>query len=97
MLVPDIEFTSLLFPFLAHADRGVEVIIVGTERLVDAIDPTITMVAFSAVQSAIGEVADVEAIADAARQHGVLTAVDATQACGWLPLDDVDAALEALR
>ncbi|MQA17204.1 MAG: aminotransferase class V-fold PLP-dependent enzyme [Pseudonocardiaceae bacterium] len=87
VVVPDIEFTSLLFPFLAHAGRGVEVVTVAADRLVDAIDPTVTMVAFSAVQSATGEVADVESIAAAARQHGVLTAVDATQACGWLPLD----------
>ena len=36
---------------------------------------------------ATGEVADLEAIAAAARRHGALTLVDATQACGWLPLD----------
>jgi selenocysteine lyase/cysteine desulfurase len=87
VVVPDIEFTSLLFPFLAHADRGVKVITVATDRLVDALDSTVTMVAFSAVQSATGEVADIEAIVGAARRHGVLTAVDATQACGWLPLN----------
>ena len=36
---------------------------------------------------ATGEVADLEAIAAAARDHGALTLLDATQACGWLPLD----------
>ena len=36
---------------------------------------------------ATGEVADLAAIAAAARAHGALTLVDATQACGWLPLD----------
>jgi len=44
------------------------------------------VVAFSAVQSSDGEVADLAAIAAAARAHGALTVVDATQAAGWLPL-----------
>ena len=45
------------------------------------------MVAFSAVQMSTGEVADLDAVAAAARAHGALTVVDATQACGWLPID----------
>ena len=36
---------------------------------------------------ATGEVADLGAIAAAAKAHGALTLVDATQACGWLPLE----------
>jgi selenocysteine lyase/cysteine desulfurase len=32
-------------------------------------------------------VADLDAIAAAAHHHGALTILDATQACGWLPLD----------
>ena len=39
------------------------------------------------MQSSDGAVADLDAIAAAAAQHGALTVVDATQACGWLPLD----------
>jgi selenocysteine lyase/cysteine desulfurase len=35
---------------------------------------------------ATGEVADLDAIAAAAGHHGAMTVVDATQACGWLPL-----------
>jgi selenocysteine lyase/cysteine desulfurase len=86
VLAPDVDFTSLLFPFLVHADRGVELRTVPLERLADAVDRTTDVVAFSAVQSSTGEVADLEAIASAARDHGALTVVDATQACGWLPL-----------
>jgi selenocysteine lyase/cysteine desulfurase len=85
VLSPDMEFTSLLFPFLAHADRGVEVATVPLGELASAIDADTTLVAFSAVQSATGEVADAAAIAAAARRHGAATAVDLTQACGWLP------------
>jgi selenocysteine lyase/cysteine desulfurase len=39
------------------------------------------------VQSATGEVADLDAIESAARDNDVLTVVDGTQAIGWFPLD----------
>jgi selenocysteine lyase/cysteine desulfurase len=87
VVVPEIEFTSNLFPWLVHADRGVEVVTVPTGRLLDAIDERTTAVAVSAVQSATGEVADLAAISAAARAYGALTVVDATQAVGWLPVD----------
>jgi selenocysteine lyase/cysteine desulfurase len=45
------------------------------------------VVAFSAVQMATGEVADLEGIATAAAEHRAVTVVDATQAIGWLPFD----------
>ena len=87
VLAPDVEFTSTLFPFLVQAHRRVTVRTVPPARLADSIDESTDMVAFSAVQMATGEVADLEAIAAAARDHGALTLLDATQACGWLPLD----------
>ena len=57
------------------------------DALADAIDATTDVVAFSAAQMATGEVADLDAIAAAARDRHVMTVVDATQACGWLPID----------
>lgn len=87
VVVPDIEFTSNLFPWLVHADRGVDVRTVPTARLADAVDDRTTLVAFSVVQSATGELADVDRIVAAARAHGALVVADATQACGWLPVD----------
>ena len=81
------DFTSILFPFMAQADRGVEVALVGLGELADAIGPRTDLVAVSAVQSATGELADLDAIERAAREHGARTLVDATQACGWLPID----------
>jgi selenocysteine lyase/cysteine desulfurase len=87
VLVPDAEFTSNLFPWLAHADRGVAVIAAPLARLAEAVDPATTLVAFSAVHSATGELAPLHDIVAAARHHGALVAVDATQACGWLPFD----------
>ncbi len=86
VLVPDVEFTSTLFPFLVQEDRGVTVTTVPPDQLAEAIEARTDVVAFSAVQMSSGAVADLEAIAAAAAHHGALTVVDATQACGWLPL-----------
>ena len=86
VLSTDVEFTSLLWPFMAQG-RGVEVTCVPVSRLAEAIDARTDLVAFSAVQSATGEVADLDAVAAAAAHHGALTVVDATHACGWLQFD----------
>ncbi len=93
VLVPDGEYTSNLFPWLVHGDRGVEVVTAPLSDLPERIDARTTMVAFSLVQSASGAVAPFEKIVAAARHHGALVIVDATQACGWLPVDasEVDA------
>jgi selenocysteine lyase/cysteine desulfurase len=87
VLVPDVEFTSTLFPFLVQEARGVTVTTVPPSRLAEAIDARTDVVAFSAVQMSTGEVADLDAIVGAARHHGAATLLDATQACGWLPID----------
>ena len=87
VVVPDVEFASNLFPWMVHADRGIEVVTVPTGRIVEAIDERTTVVAFSVVQSSSGEVADLAAISAAARAYGATTVVDATQAVGWLPVD----------
>ncbi|MDH4339199.1 MAG: aminotransferase class V-fold PLP-dependent enzyme [Thermoleophilia bacterium] len=86
MLAPDVEFTSLLFPFLVQQHRGVSVRLVPARELPGEIGPDVDVVAFSAVQMASGEVADLDAISLAAAEHDVMTVVDATQAIGWLPL-----------
>lgn len=87
VLAPEPEFTSLLFPFLSQAGRGVTVDVVPLDRLAEAIDARTDVVAVSAVQSSTGEVAALDDIAAAATHHGALTVIDATHAIGWLPLD----------
>ncbi len=84
VLAAEGDFTSLLFPLLA---AGCDVRTVPLERLADAVDSRTDLVAVSAVQSADGRLADLDAISSAAASHDALTLVDATQACGWLPLD----------
>jgi len=92
VLVPDIDFTSVLFPFAAQEARGVTVRAVPLAELVESITERTTLVATSVVQSADGTVLDLDALTSAARAHGAQTLVDGTQACGWLPIDvsDVD-------
>jgi len=87
VLAPDVEFTSLLFPFLVQEHRGVSVRLVPAAELAGEVGPDVDVVAFSAVQMATGEVANLDAIARAAEDHDVMTVIDATQAVGWLPLD----------
>ena len=85
VVVPDVEFTSTLFPLLVQP--RLEVRTVPPARLADAIADGADAVAFSAVQMSTGEVADVDAILDAAAGVGAVTVCDATQAVGWLPVD----------
>ncbi|MGH3546530.1 MAG: aminotransferase class V-fold PLP-dependent enzyme [Pseudonocardiaceae bacterium] len=80
------DFTSLLFPWLVHADRGFDVHPVPVAGLADAVDSSTTVIALSLVQSATGQIADLDAIVAAAQAHDALVVVDATQACGWLPV-----------
>jgi len=86
VVVPDNEFTSNLFPWLADKGR-LAVVTVPTERVVETVAAGCDVVAFSLVQSATGEVADYQRIVAAAREVGAMVVVDASQACGWLPFD----------
>ncbi|HEX7745606.1 MAG TPA: aminotransferase class V-fold PLP-dependent enzyme [Micromonosporaceae bacterium] len=87
VVVPEVEFTSNLFPWLVQAERGVQVRTTSVAGLADAVDAGTDLVAFSLVQSADGTVAAYDDVVAAARAHGALVVVDATQACGWLPFD----------
>lgn len=87
VVAPEVDFTSALFPWLVQAGRGVSVRTVAVDKLADAVGADTDLVVFSLVQSADGTVADYRQVVDAARTHGALVAVDATQACGWLPFD----------
>ncbi len=78
------DFTSVLFPFLA--DPRLEVRLVPLDKLVEAIDPAVDLVAVSAVQSADGRLVDLDGLVIAAGVVGARTYVDVTQAAGWLPL-----------
>lgn len=90
VVLPEGDFTSVVFPFLVHADRGVTVRHVPLEGLADAVRPETTVVAFSLAQSADGRIADAGSIREAAARHGALTCCDVTQASGVLPVAAAD-------
>lgn len=81
------DFTSVVFPFLAQARRGVRVREVPLSDLAGAVGPDTDLVAVSAVQSADGAVADLDALAAVAASGRTRVLLDTTQAAGWLPLD----------
>ena len=85
VVVPAVEFTSNMFPWLAAPQLDVRV--VPFDGLLDAIDDRTGVVTVSLVQSADGTIADLPALAEAAHAYGALLVVDATQACGWLPFE----------
>lgn len=80
------EFTSVLFPFLAHSDRGVTVEEVPLEALTDTTG-RVDLIAVSSVQSADGRIADVPALIRMTKETGARLLLDTTQSCGWLPVD----------
>jgi selenocysteine lyase/cysteine desulfurase len=93
VLTDDVEFTSNVFPWKVHEDRGVELVAVPGDQLVAAIRPGVDVVAVSAVQSSTGAVLDLPAVVAASKEVGALVVIDASQALGWLPLtvDGIDA------
>ncbi|AOP46494.1 aminotransferase class V-fold PLP-dependent enzyme [Streptomyces lydicus] len=88
VLAPEGDFSSLVNPLGTHP--GIKLRTVPLEALADEVRPGTALVAFSAVQSLDGRIADLAAVREAARTHGARTFVDATQAAGWLPLRALD-------
>lgn len=87
VVLPMGDFSSMVFPFLSQAYRGVTVRQVELADLADSVTANTWLVAFSLVQSATGALADSVAIRAAADKTGALTLCDTTQATGWMPVD----------
>jgi len=87
VLCVDGDFSSMVFPFLGQAHRGVTVRHVPLGELAGSITANTWLVAWSLVQSATGAIADADAIVAAATRNGAYTLCDTTQAAGWMPVD----------
>jgi selenocysteine lyase/cysteine desulfurase len=88
VVIPDDEFTSVLFPILVAArERGVTVRQVPLDRLAESISSNTTLVAFSLVQSHSGRTARQSQVIDAARSVGARTLIDATHAVPFVGVD----------
>ena len=79
------EFTSLSWPFAAQARRGVAVTEADRSELAERAAKA-DLVAVSAVASADGTLADLDALAAATAGTRTRVLIDVTQAAGWLPL-----------
>lgn len=87
VLTASMDFTSVLFPFHAQAVRGVVVREAPLDSLAEAVEASTSLVAVSAVQSANGRLADLDALVPACAATGTRVLVDVTHAAGWLPID----------
>jgi selenocysteine lyase/cysteine desulfurase len=92
VVLPDCDFTSVVFPFLAQQVRGVRVRLVPLEALPEAVSEHTTLVVCSLVQSCDGRLVDLAAIRAVAAASGARVLLDVTQSAGWLPVDisDID-------
>ncbi|HEY8302180.1 MAG TPA: aminotransferase class V-fold PLP-dependent enzyme [Jatrophihabitans sp.] len=87
VLVATGDFTSILYPFLVQAERGISVREVPLQRLAESVTSRTTLIAVSAVQSADGALVDLDELRAASEAHGAQILLDTTQAVGWLPVD----------
>jgi selenocysteine lyase/cysteine desulfurase len=85
VLCVDGDFSSVVFPFLQRRDLRVRSVPLAS--LAAEITGQTWLVAFSFAQSATGEIADIDAIRDAAAATGTFTLCDTTQAVGVHPVD----------
>lgn len=88
ILCVDGDFSSVVFPFLQRDDIRVRCVPVA--ELAASVTEGTWLVAYSLVQSSSGEVADVSAIAAAAKRCGSYTLCDTTQATGVHPVNASD-------
>lgn len=94
IVIPEKEFSSLVYPWMLQERRGARVVWVpkpGPETRLDAIaramTPRTRVVAVSHVEFLSGYRHDLVALGALCRERGVLLAVDATQSLGVLPVD----------
>ncbi|MQY12299.1 hercynylcysteine sulfoxide lyase [Streptomyces sp. RB5] len=85
VVIADGDFSSLVTPFAVRGDLTVRS--VPLEEIADAVRPGTDLAVVSAVQSADGRLAPLDALTEACAGHGARTFVDGTQAVGWLPFD----------
>jgi cysteine desulfurase / selenocysteine lyase len=96
VVIPEREFSSLVYPWLNLARQGVRVVFVpkdgpatALDRIAAAITPRTRIVAVSHVEFLNGFRHDMTALGRLCADRGVLLAVDVTQSLGVLPVDAV--------
>jgi len=96
IVIPEQEFSSLVYPWLNLEAHGVRVVFVPKtgpatdfERIVAALSPRTKALALSHVEFQNGFRHDMVELGELCRRHGILFFVDVTQSLGILPIDVV--------
>src|SRR5215211_2948943 len=90
VVVPALEFRSVLYPLLVARERGIELVEVDdVDQLVEAITPGTALVALSLVQMQTGRVLPIGQIVEQAEAVGARVLLDATHGVPFVRLDDV--------
>src|SRR5207244_1186694 len=95
VVVTSLDFPTFAYQWLAKRARGVELVVVQSpdqvsvpvEAIARAVDDRTALVATSHVYFTSGAIQDIKRVADAARQCGALSLVDAYQSVGQVPVD----------
>ena len=87
VVVPEPEYRSNLYPWLARRDVRLVDGDPLTDAVVDAIDEGVAVVAVSSVQAVDGRAVDLPRVVAAAHAHGARVFVDATQGFGAVGRD----------
>ena len=90
VVVPALEFRSVLYPLLVARERGVDLVEVDdVDQLLEAITPGTKLVALSLVQMQTGRVLPVREVVERAEAVGAQVLLDATHGVPFVRLDDV--------
>src|SRR5216117_4283646 len=95
VVVTSLDFPTVAYQWLAKRARGIELVVVESadqvtvpvEAIARAVDDRTALVATSHVYFTSGAIQDIKRMADAARQCGALSLVDAYQSVGQVPVD----------
>src|SRR5947209_555577 len=95
VVVTSLDFPTVAYQWLAKRARGVELVVVQSpdqvsvpvEAIARAVDDRTALVATSHVYFTSGAIQDIKRVADAARQCGALSLIDAYQSVGQVPVD----------
>lgn len=94
IILNDIEFPSNVYPFMNLKKHGVEIDfvksrngIVDVDDIEKMITPKTKLVSISLVQFLSGYRADIDAIGELCKRHGIIFCVDAIQAAGVVQID----------
>lgn len=94
IILNDIEFPSNVYPFMNLKKHGVEIDfvksrngIVDVDDIEKLITPKTKLVSISLVQFLSGYRADIDAIGELCKKHGIIFCVDAIQATGVVQID----------